>query len=184
MMKNIISIFAVVIALAELALGVNNIPGKYETKAGGTSNIGDLVAESLTTTTTNSGSGNIYGATGVLSGGVLSTTTPTSLTLKPSDVQNVTLISMVPTVGNITVTLPATTTSGMSTWIPNTGDSDEILFQNATTTAGVTVTLAAGTGTLVLNSSTTAAIRPGGIALLRAVRKAYTDISFFLSPGI
>ncbi len=90
---------------------------------------------------------------------------------------------MTPTVGAVTATLPATTTAGMSTWLANAGDSDTFGFINATSSA-FNITVAAGTGTLLKNASTTAAILPGGEAFIRCTRKVNTDILCWFSPAI
>jgi hypothetical protein len=47
-----------------------------------------------------------------------------------------------------------------------------------------TLTLSGGSGTLLKNASTTAAIPAGGAALLEFVRKADTDVTVFMSPAI
>lgn len=116
-------------------------------------------------------------------GGVLATTTQASMTLAPSDL-NFGVIAMNPTVGSITVTLPATTTSPMSSFLPNAGDETEVMFYNASTTVAQDITLAGGTGTLLSKASTSAAVRSGsnpGMALLKFIRKANTDIAVFMS---
>lgn len=127
-----------------------------------------------------------YCAGKVIDGDVLSTTTPASLTLQPTDL-NYGVILMTPTVGSITVTLPATTTSGMSSFLPNVGDTKDILIVNATTTAAQNITIAGGTGTKLTNASTSAAIIGGGnqgIGSLKFVRKGNTDIGVQFVPSI
>lgn len=121
------------------------------------------------------------GTGGFSTSGILSTTTPASLTLSPNDIINANFISMFPSVGAITITLPATTSAPMATWLPNPGDAGSFMIHNSTTTAAQTVTVAGGTGTLLRNSTTTAAILPGGIARLTCVRKVNTDIACLFS---
>lgn len=86
----------------------------------------------------------------------LSTSTPASLTLAASDVTNYESVVMLPTVGSITVTLPASST--LSAFVPTAGDWAEQCYTNATSTASFGITLAGGTGTnlLVASSSATA----------------------------
>lgn len=108
-------------------------------------------------------------------GGVNSTTTPASMTLKEGDFDVENLIDMNPTVGSITVTLPATST--ITTVIPNVSDYRQILIRNATTTAGVTITLAAGTGWDLQTGTSTAVIYPGDYMHLNFFREVDTDIS-------
>ena len=127
-------------------------------------------------------------------GGLLSTTTSISMTLAPTDMQYG-LISMTPIVGGITITLPATTTSGMSAFLPNAGDNTSFYWSNATTTTNTSlniITVAAGTGTLLetATSSTSAftganpVIPPGRGATVDCYRKVNTDIVCMMSPFI
>lgn len=126
-------------------------------------------------------SGQIDAQTGIVEGGINATSTAGNATFAPSDVQNISTVYVTPTVGNETLTLPATTTAGMSTWIPNPGDSDTFGIINATTSA-FTVNIAGGTGTLLKNASTTsAAIVSGGEAFMRCTRKVNTDILCWMS---
>jgi len=124
--------------------------------------------------------------TGVaIQGGTLSTTTGASMTLAPTDLGYGTIL-MNPTVAAVTITLPATTTSGMSSFLPNVGDWTSMVLVNSTTTA-VSITLAGGTGTILTDASTTKAIIGGGnqgMSLLEFVRKANTDIGVLMVPGI
>ena len=84
------------------------------------------------------------------------TTTATAQTLIVSDVQGYDTVILTPNVGSDTVTLFASTTA--STWLPTAGDSQRTCFINGTTTPGINLTLAGGTGTplLVASSSATA----------------------------
>lgn len=128
--------------------------------------------------------GEIYSYQNETHGGLNSTTTSISMTLAPADINNESFISMTPIVGSISVTLPATTTSGMSSFLPNAGDVKTILFHNASSTAGINITLVAGTGTLLKSASTTAAVTPLGITTLNAVRKVNGDILFEMIPAL
>ena len=126
----------------------------------------------------------------VINGGILSTSTPASMTLAPADM-NYGYISMYPgTTAGITVTLPATTTTGMSSFLPNAGDTTRIVIFNSTTTAQRSITIAAGTGTLLETASSSAAtVAPATVGSSRAAtmtcaRKVDTDIVCMLNPYI
>lgn len=128
--------------------------------------------------------GEIYSYENITHGGLNSTSTPASMTLAPADINNESFISMTPSAaGSISVTFPATTTSGMSSFLPNVGDMKDLIFHNATSTAGVNITLVAGTGTLLQSASSTKAIIPLGVATLHAVRKVNGDIVFQMIPS-
>ena len=115
-------------------------------------------------------------------GGILSTSTPASITLQPTDLQYG-YISMYPgTTAGITITLPATTTSGMSNYLPNAGDNTSFILFNSTTTASRTITIAAGTGTLVETSTSTAGAISGRSVLVNCFRKVDTDIVCDVDP--
>ncbi len=101
---------------------------------------------------------------GVLHSYPLSTSTPASLTLAASDIGNYQSLIILPTVGDITVTLPASST--LSALAPTAGDWQELCIVNATTsaTAGI-ITLVGGTGVnLQVASSTGSAV---GVKVLR-----------------
>lgn len=72
------------------------------------------------------------------------TTTNASLTFITSDLDNVDTISIYPAVGDVTITLPASST--LSRILPTNGASRRICVYNATTTTGIDITFAAGTG--------------------------------------
>lgn len=127
----------------------------------------------------------VYGAASISqslkTGGILSTSTPANMTMAYTDLQY-SVISVLPTVGSITMTLPASTTMS-SSYLPNAGDSTQFVVHNASSTAGIKITLAGGTGSLVEVSTSTAAttflIQPLGTALIEAYRKANTDYIFY-----
>lgn len=130
-------------------------------------------------------SGSVSYSVPPVSGSVLATTTPASMTMKQSDLQ-VSTILMNPTVGSITVTLPATST--LTSFITVTGQRQTTVFCNATTTPGFLITIAAGTGMNVsiatgTNSST---IAQGSLkcANLTFIRTANTDVDVLMEPSI
>lgn len=116
----------------------------------------------------------------VVDGGVLSTTTPASMTLAQSDL-GYSSISDLLNVGAATITLPASST--LTTFLPNSGDRKSIAITNATSSA-FNITIAGGTGTLFQNASTSAVILPLKTAYLFVMRKANTDLTFTFLPGI
>lgn len=112
--------------------------------------------------------------------GVLATTTPDNITLAASDIQNYSVIEMNPTVGDITVTMPASST--LTTFIPTAGQIGRLFFQNSTTTNGIDITLANGTGVYVNTGSTTKAINYNNYAVyLECMRKSNSDIYCWLN---
>ena len=85
--------------------------------------------------------------TGTLTQGGGKTATSTSnstATLLATDFDTESYIEMTPNSAALTLTLPATST--LSALIPNDGDFRTVWLKNATTTSGITITLAAGTG--------------------------------------
>lgn len=83
------------------------------------------------------------------------------------------------TIGAATITTPATST--LTTFIPTAGDSASYLIHNATTTAGITLTVAAGTGTNLFTMGTTSVIiTPNKVGRLIFTREADTDVSLEL----
>lgn len=105
-------------------------------------------------------------------GGLFATSTVlTSATLLQFDLVTYSTISMISNTGNLTLTLPATST--LTTFAKNAGDFVERVFINASTTA--TTTFAAGTG-MTLQYASTTPIGPTKSALLRFIRKANTDM--------
>jgi hypothetical protein len=118
----------------------------------------------------------------IVSGGLTATSTGTTVTLAASDFVGYSTISVTPRISTATLTLPASST--LSAFLPNAGDRVSISVINATSTAGVNVTLAGGSGTLLQLASTTSSIRPGGMATLNVVRKANSDIIFQMIPSI
>lgn len=82
------------------------------------------------------------------------TTTPASATLSALETAGFSTVSFYPSVGAITLTLPASTTLGAFLG-PTPGAMKRVCYYNATTTSGITITLAAGTGIDLEIASTT-----------------------------
>lgn len=100
---------------------------------------------------------------GILHSYVNSTsTTATAYTLVPDDIVDYESVIITPNKGDLTLTFPASST--LSEFVPTAGDWAEQCWYNASTTAGIDLTFAAGTGIdLEVASSTTGAA--GSIAL-------------------
>lgn len=110
--------------------------------------------------------------------GSFATTSQGTVTYTASSIQSASVILHNATAAT-TATLPASTT--LATWLPKVGSRISIAVVNTGT--GV-LTLAGGTGTLLLTASSTKAINGGGVGLLEIVRKTNTDFAVFLSTAI
>lgn len=110
------------------------------------------------------------------------TTTSVSTTIKASDINGYDTVLLNPIVGSITVTFPASST--VATFLPTAGNRQRTCFQNATTTAGVNITFAGGTGfnLQVASSSATALgssiLAPQKIGCFDFVRGASSATTF------
>jgi len=83
------------------------------------------------------------------------TTASTAETLAGSDLATYDYIDVMSTTGALTYTLPATST--MISLLPDVGSTRKWLFHNATSSSGITLTLAAGAGMDLVAASTTVA---------------------------
>jgi len=92
----------------------------------------------------------------VTNGGILSTSTPNSMTLAPSDMLYGFISMTLSGAGGVSITFPATTTTGMSTFLPNVGDNTSFIVYNATSTSNRLITFVAGTGVLLETASSSA----------------------------
>ena len=112
---------------------------------------------------------------GLIVGGEIraTSTNDTTATFLASDFDVEKIVNFTPNITGITATLPASST--MPWFLPIAGQHKEILLCNATTTAGISFTLAAGAGTTLLNASSTTAILSGDCATLDFYRKATKD---------
>lgn len=120
---------------------------------------------------------NFYGA-------LYSTSTvQTASTLAASELAGYSTISVTPTGGSLTLTLPASST--LTTWLPNIGDTTSFVMFNASTTAGVNVVIAGGTGTTLVTASssvTNSTIGPASAGRFEVLRKPNTDLLFMMVP--
>ena len=121
-------------------------------------------------------------------GALATSTAATTQTLTENDLQNYGFWAVTPTVGSLTYTLPATTT--LSTLMKNAGDSYSWKFQMATTSTGITLTLAKGTGWNLVGVDANTDVIPGAawgsqeILTVDCVRQVDTDIACFLDEAI
>ena len=105
------------------------------------------VTNSSTLTQTGVGT---FNAQPVLNAGALhsyvnsTSTTATTYTLVAADILNYESVVITPNTGDLTLTLPASST--LSAFVPTAGDWAEQCWYNASTTAGIDITFAAGTG--------------------------------------
>ncbi len=124
-----------------------------------------------------------------IAGNILATTTAsTATTLRESDLVNNTVIEVTPTVGALTYTLPATST--LSTLFRGAGTSHKWVLQNATTTAGATLTVAAGTGWELTGIDANVDVIAGAAAgsqvymVLDCYRKSNKDVACTITENI
>lgn len=124
---------------------------------------------------------NFFG--GFTRGNYYASTTGTAVTLKASDLVGRDYISFTPIVGATTITFPAS--SSLSSLVPKTGMTQETCIRNASTTAGITITFAAGTGidweTVATSTGTMQAppsIAPDSLGCFKFIRKSKTTTSF------
>jgi hypothetical protein len=164
------------------------------------SNTGVLTTSGAITTTSALTSGAFSATTGAFSstldvtgatevglftqgGGVLSTSTVSTAMIPTAATFNYGLIQITPNTADLTYTFPATST--MSAMIPNAGDSRTVMVYNATTTAGIDVIFAAGTGMEIKGTgSTPLTIDEASMGTLTFVRKANSDILVLVNAAV
>ena len=124
---------------------------------------------------------------GEVNSGLLATTSnSTAETVSANEFKgwlNSSIVSYIPiATAADTITLPASST--LTGVLQNAGDKQAFCFRNATTTAGIYLTLAGGTGTnlLVASSSVSAlgsvVVQSGKIACFTAIREPYSSTKF------
>lgn len=118
-------------------------------------------------------------------GGDTATSSAASATFLPTDFDDEDLIEVSLPVGPVTLTFPASTTFPLDS---AAGATRQFSITNASTTAGETVTIAGGSGTLLQVASSTLSaglkvINPSGSATFTAFRKANKDIVIMMNPG-
>ena len=117
------------------------------------------------------------------SGAVYSTSTATNSTLLTEAIDYENTVEMTLTQNDGTLTLMASTSVP---GIPNPGDTRTIFVRNATTTAGIDLTIAAGTGTLLKRAASSTVTVIGdtdgaNFFRLDLLRKSNTDIEVLLT---
>lgn len=117
-------------------------------------------------------------------GDVVATSTVDNSTLLARDLMRAKQIDMTLTTNDGTLTLPASTTLNGFLAVP--GDSRTILVRNATTTASIDLTIAAGTGMTLKNSASSTASLIGdtdgkNTMFVTLVRQADKSFNVFLS---
>ena len=176
MTNNKIIIIAIVALLVGFGVGYL-IHSNGATKVGTVSNFSEGQTE---TNTWGFANGASFGPLGIsyfdkngvfTSGGYVNATTSVgaAATLASADLIPYNSIAFTPNVSSITLTFPATSTLGTS-FIPNTGDMAVKTILNATTTNGINITLAAGTGEAILVSTSTKAVNYLGSAVVTSVK--------------
>lgn len=117
----------------------------------------------------------------VVGGRIASSTTGTTGTLTASQLENINMFDYTLNVADVTLTLPASSTFS---YIRNPGDTKVVYVRNATTTAAMDITFAAGTGLNLKKASSTAVlvgnVDGGNTARLTFIRQADSDIDVIL----
>lgn len=116
-------------------------------------------------------------------GDIVSTSSAANTVLTTQDFnENVNLISFTPNVAAVTVTTMASSAAPFANM--RAGDSLDVLFYNASTSASAVVTLAAGTGVdLQEDEGATVTINGLEVARLTFVKKSDTDIIAWAEVG-
>lgn len=117
-------------------------------------------------------------------------TTATSQTLVQADILNYDTMLITPNTGSLTLTLPASST--LTSVVPSAGDRQDICIVNGTSTAAITIKLAAGTGIDLYTVATSTISGAGGVlpigpqvmGCVTFVRQADTDVSALYIPAI
>jgi len=117
-------------------------------------------------------------------------TTATTQTLVQADILKYDTVLFTPNTGSVTLTLPATST--LTTFIPTAGDMVEQCWYNATSTASINITFAAGTGidlqrvatSTVTGAAGVLAIPTGNSACFKFIRQTNTDVQALMTNFI
>lgn len=119
---------------------------------------------------------------GVVTGGEYATSTSgAQMPLLAPSIENISTIRATLNVQDATLTFPASSTIG---FMRNPGDTRVYWVKNATTTAAMDITFAAGTGVNFKNATTTKILigdtDGGNAARVTLIRQADTDIDMYL----
>lgn len=114
---------------------------------------------------------------GLFQGGRVATSSTGNVTLPSSAIENATVIDYTQNLASGTLTLPATSTIN---FMRNPGDTKTFYIRNATTTAGVNITFAGGTGMNYKKATSTKVLLSdtdgSNFAKIVLIRKTNTDI--------
>ena len=109
-------------------------------------------------------------------------TTATTQTLVQADILNYDTILLTPNTGDLTLTWPATST--LTSLVPTAGDTAKQCMHNASTTSGIDITIAAGTGidlmtasSSILGGAPVLTILSNQVGCFTYIRQTDTDIS-------
>lgn len=117
---------------------------------------------------------------GITRGTILaSTTSGTAATLSATILRQYQQFTLTPNVSSHTLTLPASTS--LVSFLPVAGETAEFFVQNGTSTSAVTLTLATATGLNLKKATTTLAIPPSSVGILRFVRLTNKDFNVFFN---
>lgn len=112
---------------------------------------------------------------------IATSTTATAQTLVQADILNYDTILLTPNTGSLTLTFPASST--LTSYVPTAGDMQTTCLVNASSTSGITIALAAGTGINLQSATSTSGglgaptIGPLSVGCWRAIRLTNTDIN-------
>lgn len=111
-------------------------------------------------------------------GGYVATSSAvTAQPLASKNLMDVSMILYTPNVLSNTLTLPASST--LSSFVPKVGDTQTVSLCNASTTAGVSFTVAFGTGLIPNLATSTLTVNSNRCATLTFQRKLNQDINTF-----
>jgi len=119
-------------------------------------------------------------STFIQGGGLNSTSTSnTAETLVATDIDTENVILETPNTATLTLTLPPATT--LATLMDTDGQVREIMVKNATTTANIGVTIAAGAGNTLISATTTNTILAGKYGVLKLIRISETAFTVLMN---
>lgn len=122
-----------------------------------------------------------FQASMIVGGRVATSTTSATGTLTAGNIENATVIDYMLNLQDTTLTLPASSTIS---YMKNIGDTKTFYVRNATSTAAMDITFAAGTGMNYKKATSTKTLigdtDAGNTARITLVRKANTDIDMFV----
>jgi len=114
----------------------------------------------------------------VTDGGSIATSSElSSLTMNARELNNVSSYSFAPGVASFTLTLPASST--LTNFVPRAGDVRYVVFQNATGTDGINLTLVGNTGTILRGVHGTSTVLYDGMSGLMVFRRSATTTNIY-----